>query len=328
LSIAQNRATFEASIWMKGPVMSTQSALPGSATVAEVNSQPAVWRRSLELLPHAVRVLAAPGEKALLLGCGTSAFVAHALAELRERAGLGETHWSYASEPPHGRRYDRVVALTRSGTTTEVLDALRDLPVVTRRFSVCAAPGMPVDELVEDGLVLDFADESSVVQTRFPTTTILLAREAFATAAGTPPVAGALITAAEQVLASPSHLDPARFGQFVFLARGWAIGLAAEAALKIRESAQAWSESYPALDYRHGPIATATPDSLVWILGTPPAGLIEQIEATGATVVATGQDPLVDLVALHRLSLELAASKGLDPDTPRNLQRSVILPAR
>ena len=65
------------------------------------------------------------GERVAVLGCGTSCYMAQAYAALRESAGQGETDAWAASEFPAGRRYDRVVALTRSGTTTEVLDALR-----------------------------------------------------------------------------------------------------------------------------------------------------------------------------------------------------------
>ncbi len=300
--------------------MPSQHARPGGLTDAEVRSQPTVWRRSLDLVRQARAQLVAPGEKVLLIGCGTSAFVARALADLREAAGMGETHWAYASEMPRGRSYDRVVALTRSGTTTEVLAALAALPAGTQRVGVCAAAGMPVESLVDDTLLLDFADEASVVQTRFPTTTLALFRAALGEDVEP------LITAGTAALQAPLPADPAGFDQFVFLGRGWAIGLAEEAALKTRESAQAWAEAYPALDYRHGPISIASPRSLVWILGEAPAGLVEEVAATGATVVSTGADPLIDLVTVHRLALALAASKGLDPDRPHNLQRSVVLP--
>ncbi|MFD0663900.1 hypothetical protein [Thermocatellispora tengchongensis] len=60
-----------------------------------------------------------------MVGCGTSWFIAQAYAVLRERAGHGETDAFAASEAPVHRPYDRVLALTRSGTTTEVLDLLR-----------------------------------------------------------------------------------------------------------------------------------------------------------------------------------------------------------
>ena len=43
---------------------------------------------------------------------------------LREAAGLGETDAFPASEFPTGRAYDALLAVSRSGTTTEVLDAV------------------------------------------------------------------------------------------------------------------------------------------------------------------------------------------------------------
>ena len=58
--------------------------------------------------------------------------------------------------------------------------------------------------------------------------------------------------------------------QVTFLGRGWTIGLAEEAALKLRESAQLWTEAYPAMEYRHGPISIAAPGRVVWALGEVP----------------------------------------------------------
>src|SRR5262245_42543799 len=140
-----------------------------NATADEVVSQPQTWQKAMALVDEFRDVVAAPGERVLAIGCGTSAFVAQSYAVLRERAGLGETDAAFASEMVPGRRYDRVVALTRSGTTTEVLDALRDLPAGTRRVAVTACAGEAIEKLTDARVVLDFADEISVVQTRFPT---------------------------------------------------------------------------------------------------------------------------------------------------------------
>ena len=68
---------------------------------------------------------------------------------------------------------------------------------------------------------------------------------------------------------------PRRIDHFVFLGVGWSIGLANEAALKLREAAQAWTESYPAMEYRHGPISVAGPRSLVWALGEVDDGVLD-----------------------------------------------------
>jgi fructoselysine-6-P-deglycase FrlB-like protein len=290
-----------------------------SITEVEIASQPELWIRAAEQAPQFADLLAAPGERILAIGCGTSAFVAQAYALLREGAGLGETDWAYASEAPTHRAYDRVVAITRSGTTTEVLDALRSLPSGTRRVGITGVTGEPVDALIDDRILLDYADEQSVVQTRFPTTLLTAMR----VAVGEDPSSS--IADASKVLSEPLPVDVAKFEHFVFLGTDWRMALAHEAALKIREAAQAWSESYPAMDYRHGPIAVATESSVVYFFGAPPPGLVAGVQATGATVVADDIDPLAQLVRAQRLAVELAHHKGLNPDTPRALTRSVVL---
>jgi hypothetical protein len=47
--------------------------------------------------------------------------MAQAYAAAREAAGHGETDAFAASEMPIGRRYDRLVVLPRSATTTELV---------------------------------------------------------------------------------------------------------------------------------------------------------------------------------------------------------------
>ena len=290
-----------------------------SDTSAEITSQPAVWEQSLGLTAEARAELAAPGERMLLLGCGTSWFVAQAIAELRESAGLGETDAVCASEYVPRRRYDRVVAVCRSGTTTEVLAALRQVPAGTRRIAITAVTGEPIDDLTDARLQLDFADERSVVQTRFPTTVLVLARAAFGEDVGN------VMRDGQIALESPLPADPATIDHLVFLGTGWTVGLAHEAALKVREAAQAYSESYPAADFRHGPVAVAGPRSLIWSFGAVPADLDDVARAAGATAYRDDLDPIAQLVVAQRFALALAAHRGLDPDQPRLLTRSVVL---
>ena len=220
---------------------------------------------------------------------------------------------------PAGRRYDRIIALTRSGTTTEVLDQLRDVRGHVPTTVVLGDLGTPAPELADRVVDLSFADEQSVVQTRFATSALLLFR-----AAWRGDVEG-LPEAAAEAVAAP--LDPAWAAaeQSTFLGRGWTVGLAHEAALKFRETSSSWAESYPAMDYRHGPISIAAPDRTVWMFGEPPAGLADDVAATGATWIADDRDPLVQLVTVQRVAVARALALGLDPDSPRNLTRSVVL---
>lgn len=290
-----------------------------TVTADEISSQPSVWARALEDVAPVSALLGPPGEHVLFLGCGTSAFVARSLAVLRETAARGVSDYAYASEWRPTRDYDRVVAISRSGTTTEVIEALRRVDPDVTRIAITAVHDEPIHQLVDAAVVLDYADEESVVQTRFPTTVLLLARAAFgADVSGLP-------TAAQHELSSPLGIPVEDFDQFVYLGSDWTLGLAEEAALKIREAAQAWSESYPMLDFRHGPISVASPRSLVFVFGTADQRLVSEVRATGARVETSNADPLVQLVRAQRIALALAERRGLHPDAPRNLTRSVVL---
>jgi fructoselysine-6-P-deglycase FrlB-like protein len=285
----------------------------------EIESQPAAWRRAIDMVSTLGDALPQPGERVAVIGCGTSWFMAEAYAGLREDAGLGETDFYTASRLPTGRRYDRVLAISRSGTTTEVLEALDASS--GRRTSITADASMPIAGVSDDCIALDFADEESVVQTVFATTTLMLLRASLGEDLH------AVVTQTEQVLTTDA--DPAllRAGQFTFLGQGWPHGIAREAALKMREAAQLWTESYPQMEYRHGPISIAEPGRVVWVFGEPVPGLLEDVADTGVTVVSDPLDPVADLVRAQRLAVRLAEGLGLDPDRPRNLTRSVVLGA-
>ncbi|MEV6651917.1 sugar isomerase [Streptomyces sp. NPDC051219] len=285
----------------------------------ELAGQPQCWQRAAEVAVERSGALPAPGERVAMVGCGTSLFMAQAAAALREGAGQGETHAFAASEFPAGRSYDRVVALTRSGTTTEVLELLAGLRGRTRTTAVTADPETPVMSAADDVVVLDFADERSVVQTRFATTALTLLRAHFGLHTE------AVVDDARDALAEPLPDRLVRCSQFTFLGRGWTVGLANEAALKMREAALSWTEAYPAMEYRHGPISISTRGTATWMIGDAPSGLADEVHATGGMWVAGGLDPLAELVRAQRLAVAVAAARGLDPDRPRHLTRSVVL---
>ncbi|MFI5973482.1 SIS domain-containing protein [Streptomyces sp. NPDC051452] len=285
----------------------------------ELNSQPECWIRAAGDAERHRDALPRPGERVAVVGCGTSYFMAQAVAALREGAGQGETDAFAASEFPRGRSYDRVVALTRSGTTTEVLRIIGELKGHTPTTAITADPATPVMTVADDLVVLDFADERSVVQTRFATTALTLLRAHLGLHAD------AVVTDARTALSTPLPQGLASCSQFTFLGRGWTVGLANEAALKMREASLSWTEAYPAMEYRHGPISVTTEGTATWMLGEAPEGLAAQVRATGALWVAGGLDPLAELVGVQRLAVAVAAARGLDPDQPRHLTRSVIL---
>lgn len=49
-----------------------------------------------------------------------------------------------------------------------------------------------------------------------------------------------------------------------------------------------WVESYAVGEYRHGPVATCAPGTLVWGLDVVPADIVEVVESAGGRVSTVG----------------------------------------
>lgn len=291
----------------------------GAHMEAELVSQPELWTRAVAQ-QRSENILPAKGAKVAVVGCGTSWFMAEAYAAAREAAGHGVTDAFAASEARiKTRDYDAVIAITRSGTTSEVLTLLDELGDTVHTVGLIGDVTSPIMEKLDAVVRLPYADEQSVVQTRFATTAL-----AYLLSSVGEDLDAAIAQARELVSAqTPQELLDAE--QFTFLGRGYAVGLAHEAALKMREAVQGWTEAYPAMDYRHGPISIAAPNRVTWMFGEQPEGLDAQVLSTGALYLNEDRHPLADLAYVHRVTLDRARARGMDPDHPRNLTRSVIL---
>jgi fructoselysine-6-P-deglycase FrlB-like protein len=292
-------------------------AKPGPLVAGEIADQPRAWRRAASLATTMAPF--EPGARTALVGCGSSWHAASAVAALRERAGGGETDAYPASEAWLDRGYARVIAVSRSGRTTELLSALDLVPPGVEKVALVGDPASPVAAACERAIDFAFADDRSVVQTRFVTSVVAFGRAALGMALDE------AVSDADLAIEGALALDPADVEQFVFLGQSWCVALARAAALVCQESAQARTEAHAAMEYRHGPIATAGPGTVAWFIGAAPDGLAGEIEATGATVLRSHLDPLAELVRVQRVALALAALRGLDPDRPPNLSRAVVL---
>ena len=144
---------------------------------------------------------------------------------------------------------------------------------------------------------------------------------------------------------SPLAARLSRAQQAYVLGRGPGFAIAAEAALKFKETCSLHAESYSAAEVLHGPSAIVQARFPVFALGVEDAALphvvatAERLAAQGADVFLTGGDaagatrlpaveelhpllaPLALAVAFYRLVEELARRRGLDPDTPPHLRK-------
>ena len=237
-------------------------------TEREIASQPELWRRAAALVDSVGDVLPRPGREGLLHRVRNLAL--HLPGRRRAARGAGLTARADAfpaSEVPLERDYDLAVAVSRSGTTTEVLEVVRGLQ-----------PEVPVLALTADAESPLGCWRRGSSSCRSPTRSRWCRR-------GLPPARwrccaprwGSTWMRWRPTGCGRSSgevpVDVAAVRQLVFLGSGWSVGLASEAGLKVREAAQAWSEAYPAMEYRHGPISVAQPGTVVWALSSLPAGL-------------------------------------------------------
>ena len=138
------------------------------------------------------------------------------------------------------RPIDRTIVISRSGTTTEAIRAIERMrEEATLTTAITAVADSPVADLAGHTVALDFADERSVVQTRFATSALAFLR------AHLGEDLTSAIADAERAVTMPLPHDPEAFDHFVFLGAGWSVGVANEAALKLRESAQAQHRDLP-----------------------------------------------------------------------------------
>ena len=343
---------------MTGPQTQAASQSPGSATSAEIASQPSLWPRAVETGVDATALQhALTGGPTLYIGCGSTAHLARALAFAHRRT-LPTFAWAEAASEvwlasdPQSPRASTVVAISRSGETTETVEACRRAGRLgSTLVTVTASPGSPLDEVCGESVVVDFASEESVAQTRSFTCMLLAALAAQLTAAGRDAAAvfeglgemgEGLIAAATPI--TEQLADPSLEAVFV-LGSGLNGQLVPEAALKIKEMSATFAEGFPVLDFRHGPISLANKRTAALVLcGASVAhelAVAADIEACGARVLTVGPDPRCSIETPHGASeastavaclvvaqlagMRRGLAKGLDPDAPLGVHAYVEL---
>lgn len=320
----------------------------GDFTFREILEQPTVWQRVLDTLPERLEALDLDDvEEILFVGCGSSYHLAEAGAKLVAAVTGARTRFMPASEvflAPHGafHKGDRLamVALSRTGTTTEVLKAvdlfkrLRDQGDVSGPvYGITCTPDSPIVASCDRALLIPAQEESLVMTQAFTGT--LLAMAVWASALCAEPEAlgalSALDAAGQQVLERASMIKElasyAEIRRFVFLGSGILHAIAAEGALKLQEMALMPDvAAYHALEYRHGPKSTIGPDTLVVMLVSTAGAryeteLLAELKGLGArTLVLHGAEG--DAIAEHA---DYQVAVGAYPDALRAVLYTPLL---
>ncbi|MGC8876367.1 SIS domain-containing protein [Thermus sp.] len=287
----------------------------------EILASGEAWREALDLADR----VGLPKGPTLFLGSGSSYFLAQVAAHLARQRGkdaLALPSGEAMLFPEGLRGWEQVVGISRSGETTELLQAVRALGLPA--WLLTTRDSGPGHHLFAQVVVLSRAEEEAIVQTRSFSSALVYVLRALTGEEGLRGLPGRLAG----VLEAPG--DFPRGEAYFFLGVGAAWGVAQEAALKLKETALVWAEAFQSLEFRHGPKSLVSEGTVVFLLKSHPMEepLLEELSGLGARVVVLPGGVLdlpLSLVRIQLFAHRLARERGLDPDRPRHLTYAVRL---
>ncbi|GAB4362843.1 MAG: glucosamine-6-phosphate deaminase [Calditrichia bacterium] len=348
----------------------------GSATYREIKRQQKIWKMALATLESDREEyvdLLNQWQKStwVFSGCGTSYYLAQTASHSFGFNTSFPVKAVPASEilmfpeavftPNHP---SVLVALSRSGTTTEIVRALvkaREefgIPSLSVSCDLQSAMSMRSDYQLK----FPFEREDSVVMTGSFTTMLISILYLAAIQKNDPDFfqklqaitdrSEQIMNENEAIIREISAIESIK--NYVFLGQGPFFGLANEAALKMQEMSLSLSQSFHSLEYRHGPMSTANHNTFITIICSQngrafDGDLVKDLKKLGskilvlgdevAVVSSTGADyqivipdgfgdslnALMFMPLLQLLGYYKARARGLNPDHPRNLTAVVEL---
>ncbi|MBV6449385.1 MAG: hypothetical protein MHPDNHAH_00095 [Anaerolineales bacterium] len=332
-------------------------------TYTEIKTQTEAWRQALDVINASSLPKADDYDLVIFTGCGSTYYLSQAAAalyvELTGRSAQAVSGGELLLNPQtvlpqtSSLRF-LLVAISRSGTTTETIKAVEKFKNDKRGDVVVISNyNETLSSLADFNFVIDKGQEESVAQTRsfasmYVAVTALCAkmagRDDFVKAMDKlPEVGNSLIDKYEEWAKKIG--ENLSFDRFYFLGSGIRYGLACEVNLKMKEMTLTHSEPFHFLEFRHGPMSMVGKSTLVCgLLSTVnrqhEAKTLEEMKRLGGTVASVGEKeadvcfeskipeevrgvlylPVLQLMSFHR-----SLAKGLNPDRPNNLTAVVKL---
>ncbi|HET7815298.1 MAG TPA: SIS domain-containing protein [Candidatus Baltobacteraceae bacterium] len=324
----------------------------------EIREQPDVWRAiaesdKAERLAHAIR-----GRDVVLLGSGSSLFMAQLGALALRRRGL-RAHALAATEAPLDNAAYRnavVIACSQSGHSTDLLDAL-DILQPQELIAITNTSDSPLVERSNLTIDLEAGVERAVPASKSVTATaaILLWAAGLLSSSEHTRNAQTLIDTAEDVRSWLDGTDVedvrqaaqriARRRSVVIVGAGYGVPIANEFALKLKEASYIHAEGFSAGEFRHGSAAmldascaiigvvddysrsivnrpmrdAVQAETLRYVIG----GHLSDVPLLGP-VVGIAFNSLAWLVAAQMVALHAGRARYVESDTPRGLSKMMI----
>jgi glucosamine--fructose-6-phosphate aminotransferase (isomerizing) len=331
-------------------------------TYSEITSQPQAWAQAVEAVRSATLPDLTSYDQVIFTGCGSTYYLSQAAAASCQELTGCVARGVPASELllysrltlPHDSRKTLLVAVSRSGTTSETVKAVECFRAANKgEVVVISNYDRELSRLADVNIILPAGQEESVAQTRSFASMYVAAVGLNARLAGVDtllnslaalPAVGKRLLGQGEAIARQigENLD---FDRFYFLGSGGRYGLACEVNLKMKEMTLTHSEPFHFMEFRHGPMSMVTPTAvIVGLLSesnhTHEATVLKEMHSLGGTILSLGEKeasvsfesglpeacrgvlylPVLQLMAFYR-----SLAKGLNPDRPNNLSSVVYL---
>ncbi|MCX7653827.1 MAG: SIS domain-containing protein [Fervidobacterium sp.] len=275
-------------------------------------------------------------ETYVFIGCGSSFNIGQIVSEVLRKRGIcskaitsGEFLAKSSLAEIVNNKYNTAILISRTGTTTETVEVAKLLSGRMKTVGITCETQSPLTDMCDVKFNLDFAHEESIVMTSSFSAIVRLLLN------GIEKQELRANDFLEKYMGILNYEKLSIKDHFVFLGYSERYFVSKESALKVEEMALSHTEFYEPLEYRHGPIALLGEKTHVTIFSTGSEierMLAEELIRKGASVdllepVSDVPEFEVQFLVLYSqlLGFMKAVSKGLNPDKPKGLVKSVIL---
>ncbi|MBV8975116.1 MAG: SIS domain-containing protein [Sinobacteraceae bacterium] len=244
-----------------------------------------------------------------------------------------------------------MLTISQSGASPDLLAVVSHAREAGARIvALVNAQDSPLAQLADELLPLHAGPERSVAATKSYIASLAAIVQLVAEWSGDRPL-GAALEQTPQRLARAWQLDwsaalPAltRTNSLYVVGRGLGLGIAQEAALKLKETCALHAEAVSAAELRHGPMALVRAGFPLLVFSQNDesrAGVLalaSELAAQGAEVLLAGAalahttplpaeaahpviEPLLFVQSFYRLANALSLARGYDPDAPPHLRK-------
>ncbi|TYB96418.1 MAG: SIS domain-containing protein [Kosmotoga sp.] len=294
------------------------------------------------------------------VGCGSSYYLAMGLAFNIARLSKGRiktkayTGSELAFDLNKINEGSLLIGISRSGESTETLYALKKTKSTTNAttIAVTCTPNSKLEEEADHSISMNFINEESIVMTKSFTSMAFIISVLFQDILDNGYLDySEMIFNSSKIILDKMHneieIDIKNIDHFVFLGYDEYFAASMEGLIKVTEMSLSEVNSFPTLEFRHGPKSKVNDKTLSVILPNPvmlqkEIEIADELSKLGANVLIIspkktnnfkyvafpyGRDDFSDwflrVIPLQLLGLKKAVSKGLNPDSPKNLGKVV-----